>query len=111
MGRSEKTAGARLPKGHEERVLKTGTAIGNWQSPIGNLHMLCEETRQSLSLYVDDCVSLPARVAIDAHLDRCPVCRAEVAELRSLTRGLGLLSRPTPPADLAVSISNALYIE
>jgi hypothetical protein len=73
--------------------------------------MLCEETRQSLSLYVDDCVSLPARVAIDEHLDRCPVCRAEVTELRSLTRGLGLLSRPTPPADLAVSISNALYIE
>ena len=73
--------------------------------------MLCEETRQSLSLYVDDCVSLPARVAMDEHLDRCPVCRAEVVELRSLTRGLGLLSRPTPPANLAVSISNALYIE
>ena len=73
--------------------------------------MLCEETRQSLSLYVDDCVSLPARVAIDEHLDRCPVCRAEVAELRMLTRGLGLMSRPTPPAGLAISISNALYIE
>lgn len=73
--------------------------------------MLCEETRQSLSLYVDDCVSLPARVAIDEHLDRCPVCRAEVAELRSLTRGLGLLSRPTPPPDLAATISDALYIE
>jgi putative zinc finger protein len=73
--------------------------------------MLCEETRQSLSLYVDDCVSLPSRVAIDEHLDRCPVCRAEVAELRALTRGLGLLSRPVPPADLAASISDALYIE
>src|SRR5687768_11144217 len=73
--------------------------------------MLCEETRQSLSLYVDDCVSLPARVAIDEHLDRCPVCRAEVAELRSLSRSLGLLSRPTPPAGLAATISDALYIE
>ncbi len=73
--------------------------------------MLCEETRQSLSLYVDDCVSLPARVAIDEHLNRCPVCRAEVAELRMLTRGLGLMSRPTPPPGLAISISNALYIE
>ena len=73
--------------------------------------MLCEETRQSLSLYVDDSVSLPTRVAIDEHLDRCPVCRVEVTELRSLTRGLGLLSRPTPPRDLAASISNALYIE
>ena len=73
--------------------------------------MLCEETRQSLSLYVDDCVSLPARVAIDGHLDRCPVCRAEVAEMRALTRGLGLLSRPVPPPDLATNISDALYIE
>ena len=73
--------------------------------------MLCEETKQSLSLYVDDCVSLPARVAIDDHLDRCPVCRSDVSEMRALTRGLGLLSRPVPPPDLAATISDALYIE
>lgn len=73
--------------------------------------MSCEVTRQSLSLYVDDGVSLPVRAEIDEHLDRCPVCRAEVAELRSLSRSLALLSRPTPPANLVASISNALYIE
>ncbi|HEU4795700.1 MAG TPA: zf-HC2 domain-containing protein [Pyrinomonadaceae bacterium] len=73
--------------------------------------MLCEETRQSLSLYLDDCVSLPARVAIDEHLDRCPVCRSEVAELRLLRRRLSLLTPPKPPADLATTISNALAIE
>ena len=73
--------------------------------------MSCEETRQTLSLYVDDGVSLPARVAIDEHLDRCPVCRAEVAELRSLTRSLSLLRRPAPPADLAVTITDLLTIE
>ena len=73
--------------------------------------MLCEETRQSLSLYVDDCVSLPARVGIDEHLDRCPVCRNELAELRSLKRRLNLLAPPAPPADLAATISNALAIE
>ena len=73
--------------------------------------MSCEETRQTLSLYVDDCVSLPTRVAIDEHLDRCPVCRAEVAELRSLTRSLSLLRRPAPPADLAVTITDLLTIE
>lgn len=73
--------------------------------------MLCEETRQSLSQYVDDCVSLPARVAIDEHLDRCPVCRDEAIELRSLRRSLSLLTPPTPPSDLAVTISNALAIE
>jgi len=60
---------------------------------------------------MDDCVSLPARVAIDEHLDRCPVCRAEVAELRSLTRSLSLMTRPKPPAGLADSISDLLIIE
>jgi Putative zinc-finger len=73
--------------------------------------MSCEATRQSLSLYVDDGVSLPARVAIDEHLDRCPVCRAEVAELRSLTRSLSFMARPKVPADLADTISDLLTIE
>ena len=73
--------------------------------------MLCEETKQSLSLYIDDCVSLPTRVAIDEHLHRCPVCRSEESELRSLTRSLSLLTRPTPPPDLALAISDALAIE
>src|SRR4029079_1277804 len=73
--------------------------------------MLCEETKQSLSLYIDDCVSLPTRVAINEHLDRCPVCRDESVQLRSLTRSLSNLSRPIPPPDLAATISDALLIE
>jgi hypothetical protein len=73
--------------------------------------MTCEETRQTLSLYVDDCVSLPTRVAMDEHLDRCPVCRAEAAELRSLTRSLKQMTRPIPPAGLAETITDLLTIE
>ena len=73
--------------------------------------MTCEETRQTLSLYVDDRVSLPARVAIDEHLDRCPVCRAELAELRSLTRSLKMMPRPAAPAGLAETITDLLTIE
>jgi Putative zinc-finger len=73
--------------------------------------MTCEETTQSLSLYIDDCVSLPARVAIDEHLDRCPVCRVEVADLRSLTRSLKTMTRPTPPRYLAETITDLLTIE
>ncbi len=73
--------------------------------------MSCEETKQTLSLYIDDCVSLPARVAIDEHLDRCPVCRAEVVELRSLTRSLKMMTRPTPPDGLAETITDLLTIE
>ncbi|HEY2964365.1 MAG TPA: zf-HC2 domain-containing protein [Pyrinomonadaceae bacterium] len=73
--------------------------------------MLCEEIKQSLSLYVDDCVSLPTRVAIDEHLGRCPVCRDELIELRLLKRRLSLLTSPAPPPDLAATISDALAIE
>jgi hypothetical protein len=73
--------------------------------------MTCEETRQTLSSYLDDCVSLPARVAIDEHLDSCPVCRSEAAELRSLTRSLKMMTRPTPPQYLAETITDLLTIE
>lgn len=73
--------------------------------------MTCEETRESLSLYVDDCVSLPARVMIDEHLDHCPVCRAEMVQLRSLSRSLKMMTRPVAPATLADTICDLLTIE
>jgi anti-sigma factor RsiW len=73
--------------------------------------MLCDETKPSLSAYLDDCLSQPVRLAVEEHLDRCPVCRAELAQLRSLTRSLSNLDRPVPPADLALNINDALLIE
>lgn len=73
--------------------------------------MLCEETRQLISSYLDDFVSLPARVAIDEHLGECPVCRAHLAELRLLKQNLRSLARPAVPIDLAQSINEALAIE
>ncbi|MBA3571286.1 MAG: zf-HC2 domain-containing protein [Pyrinomonadaceae bacterium] len=73
--------------------------------------MSCEETKQLLSLYVDNALMLPARVAVDEHVDKCPVCRDEFIELRALTRGLSMLSSSRPPVDLAASITSALMIE
>jgi len=73
--------------------------------------MTCQETQQSLSLYVDDQLALPVRAACDEHLRECPVCRAELAEMRAISRGLTSLVRPQPPADLASSINDALQIE
>jgi hypothetical protein len=73
--------------------------------------MVCEDVRQTLSTYLDDALTLPARVEVDQHLDGCPVCRDEIVKLRSLTRGLSRLAAPTPPADLISSISNAIAIE
>jgi hypothetical protein len=73
--------------------------------------MSCEETQQALSSYLDDAIALPGRAACDRHLAECPLCRAQLTELRSLTRRLAALPRPTPPADLQLAISDALGIE
>ncbi len=85
--------------------------MGTWKPAIEKYLMSCEETKQSLSSYIDDALTLPARVAVAEHLDRCPVCRHQVVELRALTRGLSLLARPLPPANLSSSITYALMIE
>lgn len=73
--------------------------------------MTCERTSNLLSEYIDDVLSLPVRVEVDNHLNGCPVCRAEVAELRALSRGLNQLSRPLASASLVSSISDSLAIE
>lgn len=73
--------------------------------------MSCQETQTALSLYVDDQLALPLRAACDAHLRECPVCRAELEEMRGLSRRLSALPRPSPPPGLASSISDALFIE
>jgi len=67
--------------------------------------MTCEETTELISQFVDDVLPLPVRVGLEQHLDRCPVCRAHVAEFRVLSRSLRQLTRPAPPADLALSAS------
>jgi hypothetical protein len=73
--------------------------------------MFCQEIQQSLSLYVDDQLALPVRVACDEHLRECPVCRTELAQMRAISRNLAMLARPLPPSDLAASINDALLIE
>ncbi|MDX6695449.1 MAG: hypothetical protein QOF02_3052 [Blastocatellia bacterium] len=73
--------------------------------------MSCEELQPALSSYLDDELTLTARVAADEHLQCCPVCRAELADLRSLARQLSQLTRPSAPLSLASSISDALAIE
>ena len=73
--------------------------------------MSCDEIQKSLSLYVDDGVTPEARAACYRHLEVCPVCRAQVAELRDIRHGLAMLSRPSPPADLIPAINKALVAE
>lgn len=73
--------------------------------------MSCEETQQALSSYIDDMLALPVRALCDRHLEQCPVCRAQLSEMRAVTRRLAGLARPAPPPDLIASITDALAIE
>src|SRR5436190_24378931 len=71
----------------------------------------CDDLQPLLSLYVDDGLSAEERVGCYQHLEVCPVCRAHVAELRTLRSSLAMLPKPTPPADLVPAINAALIIE
>jgi len=73
--------------------------------------MSCDEIQKSLSLYVDDGLTPETRAVCYQHLEVCPVCRAQIADLRAIRHGLAMLSRPAPPADLIPSINKALVIE
>lgn len=73
--------------------------------------MLCDEAEQFMSGYIDNILTLAERIAVDAHLMICPVCRSHVADLRSLSRSLRGLQRPIPPASLRSRISDSLMIE
>jgi len=70
--------------------------------------MNCDEIQQLISLYVEDGLTLDERQACYQHLEVCPVCRARMAELRTLRSSLANLSRPAPPADLVPKINVAL---
>ena len=72
--------------------------------------MSCDEIQESLSLYVDDGLTVEERQTCYQHLEVCPVCRAHVVELRSLRSGLAMLSKPEPPPALAPAINAALAV-
>lgn len=73
--------------------------------------MNCEEIQESLSLYCDDGLAPDERARCDRHLEVCPVCRAELAELRAVRVQLATLSRPSVPVDLVPVIQHAVRAE
>ena len=73
--------------------------------------MSCEDIQESLSLYCDDGLAPEARASCYQHLEVCPVCRAHLAELRSIRQSLAMLPKPSVPADLVPAINHALIAE
>jgi hypothetical protein len=73
--------------------------------------MRCNQIQKSLSLYVDDGLKPEERDACYLHLEACPVCRAQMLEMRSIRGSLAMLAPPAPPVDLMASINRAVAME
>lgn len=75
--------------------------------------MNCQEFRSNLSLYVDDVFETPStvRALCEEHLRGCPVCRAEVADLRGLKSSLSAIRRSVVSPDFTDSIRRSVATE
>jgi hypothetical protein len=70
----------------------------------------CREWRESLGAYALDQLPDAERTALEAHIEGCAECRAELDQLSSLVRPMALAdparfdNSPTPPAALAARV-------
>jgi hypothetical protein len=77
----------------------------------------CREWRESLGAYALDQLPGDERVAVDAHLEGCPACRAELETLAAIGRLLPLAdpirfdTAPAPPKALGKRIAAAIGAE
>lgn len=71
--------------------------------------MSCPKTPEILSDYFDAGISEPARQQIQAHIDGCAVCRAELAQLKPVTSMLqGWHSEAVPEWNRAAAKGSAI---
>ena len=58
--------------------------------------MICERVRERIPECLAGSLDHAARESLLAHLETCPACRAELADLNAVWRGLGSLPEPEP---------------
>ena len=58
--------------------------------------MICERVREQIPECLAGRLDAAARERLIAHLETCPACRAEVADLNAVWRGLGSFPEPEP---------------
>jgi hypothetical protein len=62
--------------------------------------MICERIREQIPECLAGRLDHAARERLVAHLETCPACRAELAELNAVWRGMGSLPDPEPDPGL-----------
>lgn len=73
--------------------------------------MSCDEIQELLPLYCDDGLADDDRIRCDSHMEVCPVCRSQVAQLRTLRLRLATMQTPAAPKHLVSNIQNAVRAE
>ncbi len=73
--------------------------------------MNCQETQDLLSTYHDGELDSDRRIQLEVHLERCPECLAELAEIRRLSSTILSLPVPKPSKNLWQSIKTSLNDE
>jgi len=58
--------------------------------------MICERVREQIPECLAGRLDHATRERLVAHLETCPACRAELAELNAVWRGMGSLPEPEP---------------
>jgi hypothetical protein len=77
----------------------------------------CRERRESLGAYALDQLPHEERVGLEAHLEGCPNCRAELEQLSALVRPMSLAdparfeSAPALPAGLGARVTASIVKE
>ncbi len=73
--------------------------------------MNCETLQLNLSLYFDDILTSEEISVLDGHLKTCPLCRAKLSEIQTLTTDLRRLPKVEMPMNLSASIRTKVYGE
>jgi hypothetical protein len=73
--------------------------------------MNCDEIKELLPLYCDDGLAEDERKRCDSHMEVCPVCRSQVAQVRALRLRLATMRTPVAPADMVSTIQHAVRAE
>jgi hypothetical protein len=73
--------------------------------------MKCEKAQEFFSDYIENTLDRPMTVALEAHLNGCEACGADVASLRSMWTVLDQVPHVEPPADFVWRTTTRLQHE
>lgn len=68
--------------------------------------MTCENLQISLSIYFDDVLTDDERIAVDAHLGACPLCRQKLSDFQSMRQSLRMMRQPELSVEMLNSVRN-----